>query len=122
MTFRQAYEPFRNLLAQMPAVESLAEIWRMAAPFERDPRLLRRTMLREEVDPPCFPWDLDVLSREVLLNGSSQGGRGLSNRSDLADAVRLIRELEEWHLRATETHWMSSRKCTASRIASSPGN
>lgn len=95
MTFRQAYEPFRVLLGQLPVVESLGEIWRMAAPFECDPRLLRRTMLREEVGPPCFPWELDVLSREILLNGSVEGRRSLANRADLAEAVRLIRELED---------------------------
>ena len=42
-----------------------------------------------------WPWDLDILAREIVLNAGERGDRSLRRWKDLADAINHIRRVDE---------------------------
>jgi hypothetical protein len=97
----EAYKPFRNYLRQFPLVPSLQWIWCLSQHLEHD------ALLPAELWPPAtpfgqpkglkgtiFPWDLDILSREIVLNSPLDGVRSLGRHRDLTVALKHIRRLD----------------------------
>lgn len=93
-----AYKPFRNCMRRFAITPSLTQLWGYIV-FLTDDRPLGPALavgkpphldLRQYV----YPWDLEILVREVVLNADSRGSRDLSGWNELADAVNHIRRLE----------------------------
>ena len=93
------YKPFRNYMRRFPLAESLEKLWLFASHlsasgphsgglrFRDKPGL---TFLKDTV----FPWDLELLAREIILHAGSTGDKSFSRWSDLARAINFIRDIE----------------------------
>lgn len=93
-----AYKPFRNYMRRFAMVPSLLQLWgyfvcitenRPLAPalaVGKPPHLDLRAHL--------YPWDLEILVREVILNADTRGSDALHHWNGLAEAVNHIRRLE----------------------------
>ena len=99
MSFHDSYRPFRNYVRQFPLVPSLLHIWRFSSHVLYQQPLPRNYPagipgLRDGLRQSLYPWDLDVLSRELVLNCGGGGLRSLGNWNDLAKAMTMLRNLE----------------------------
>ncbi|PPQ33707.1 hypothetical protein [Rhodopila globiformis] len=101
MAFFDDYKPFRNHLRKFPLLPSLVEIWRLSLdllydrPLPPDYLTGRPALAHGPLNKYLYPWDLDILSRELLLNASTNGTRTLKKWSDLANTINYIRRLED---------------------------
>ncbi len=95
------YRPLRDHLIGYGSVESLEAIWAyhqnltddVPLPPEsicRDPKSGRQVPLKDHV----YLWDLALLAREIVLNGSRWGGKSLGFWDNLANALNRIRDLD----------------------------
>ena len=95
-----SYKPFRNFLTQFELVGSLEVIWLYSQHLARK-RPLPNGGFRGPAGFPIrlekniFPWDLDVLSREIILNAGNVGRSNLGNWDDLAVAINHLRRLDD---------------------------
>jgi hypothetical protein len=48
----------------------------------------------EPIRRHIWPWDLDILARETVLNATTRGDRNLRKWNDLAGAINYIRDLD----------------------------
>lgn len=100
------YKPFRNYLRRLDLFSSLVDIWRYSLhvaenqPLPAEYAVGRNTILGGSIRQYVYPWDLDVLAREVLLHAGKGGGRLVEWR-DLATAINHIRRLDEAISQAT---------------------
>lgn len=96
------YKPLRNLMQKLELQNSLVALWHYSQNLDNDKAVSSefaninpagRATLRGLV----HPWELDILSREVILNAgpSSSGGKDLYRVKDLIVAVNLIRKLQD---------------------------
>jgi len=99
----QAYKSLRNKIALLSVEESLFVIWaysqylqldefRFPKEIEVEPNFLR-------LDPPqrwISEWDLELLAKEVILNGSTAGakGRTLKKWKTLSEIINRSKSLE----------------------------
>lgn len=93
------YKPLRNYMRQFGAVAALGFVWKYAThlahrgplpvvlPTGPDGRPLDFKRL-------VFPWDLEILAREIVLNAGENGTRSLGHWPDMAKAINTIRDLE----------------------------
>ncbi len=93
-----SYKPFRNFLTQFDRLESLIHIWRYSL-FAIDKRPLPAGYIlnvprSQDPNTVPHPWELDLLSREIVLNAFQGGARKLNNWNDLAGAINHIRRLD----------------------------
>lgn len=95
-----AYKPFRNYMRRFGQASSLFHVWRLHhhllddAPLPREmgppPKPWRERKLNEHV----WPWDLDILAREIVMHGDPTGQRPLEAWNDLAQAITHVRRLD----------------------------
>ena len=101
MAFFDDYKPFRNHLRQFPLVPSLVEVWRLSLyllhgkPLPRDYPAGRPWSAREPLNKNLYPWDLDILLRELILNAPLRGPCTLTKWDDFASTINFIRRLED---------------------------
>lgn len=101
MAFFDDYKPFRNHLRRFPLLPSLVEVWRLSLyllhdqPLPPDYPIGRLASAREPLKKSLHPWDLDILSRELVLNASVRGPRTLAKWDDFANTINFIRRLED---------------------------
>jgi hypothetical protein len=93
-----AYKPFRNYMRRFAIAPSLLQLWgyfvcvtenrvlHSSLAVGKPPHLDLRTHL--------YPWDLEILVREVILNAGERGSDGLHQWKGLAEAVNHVRHLE----------------------------
>lgn len=101
------YKPFRNYLRQFDLVSSLTDLWCYSLHVMEGLPLpagyaVGRPPLMRPLKEHLYPWDLDVLARELALNASYRGRRSLRNWNDLAAAINHMRRLDD--LAYTEGH------------------
>jgi hypothetical protein len=92
------YKPFRNFLHQFGLLDNLVHIWRYAL-FKIDKMPLPPNYIQGRprfIDPEQFPypWQLDLLVRELVLNAGQTGPRSLNNWNDIAHAINHVQRLD----------------------------
>jgi hypothetical protein len=96
--FYREYKPFRNYLQQFDLRESLADIWRYSLlvmekrPLPRD--FVVGIPFGFDIQKVLYPWELDILAREIVLNAGTRGARSLRRWNDLATVVNHLRRLD----------------------------
>jgi hypothetical protein len=98
----EAYKPFRNHLRRFALLQSMAAVWHLAQHLENGAPLppgLQPAPSAFEPAPTLqgrlYPWDLDILARELVLNAGPVGDRDLGALLELKTALGHIRRLEE---------------------------
>jgi hypothetical protein len=77
MSFYDEYKPFRNYMRRFELLPSLVDVWRYSLhvvegqPLPSDYAADRTAFkpLKEDL----YPWDLDILARERVLNAGARG-------------------------------------------------
>ena len=99
MNFYEEYKPFRNYMRRFDLVPGLVDVWCYSLhvmegqplPADYAVGALPFKPLKEHF----YPWDLDILARELVLNAGKRGDRSLRTWDHLAVAVNHIRRLDE---------------------------
>jgi hypothetical protein len=105
VSFYDKYKPLRNYMRRFDLLPSLVDVWCYSLhimegqPLPADYAIgygtgkstLTLKPLREHV----YPWDLDILTKEIVLNADSRGDRSLKRWNDLAVALNHIRRLDD---------------------------
>ncbi len=93
-----AYKPFRNYMRKFALAPSLLQLWGYFIYATENRELLPALAVGK---PPAldlrthlYPWDLEILVREAILNADTRGSDGLHQWNCLAEAVNHIRRLE----------------------------
>src|SRR5260370_12366637 len=103
MDFYEDYKPFRNYMRKFSLVESLVDVWRYSlhvlndAPLPADYAIGKPPF--EPIKRNVWPWELDILAREIVLNATTKGDRSLRRWNDLAGAINHIKRLDN------EAYW-----------------
>lgn len=100
MSFFEEYKPFRNYMRRFGLLEGLQDVWcyslhiieGQSLALEYLPDIDART--RRNLSKRIYPWDLDILAKELILNASAIGDKRLRLWSDLETAIDHIRRLE----------------------------
>jgi hypothetical protein len=98
--FYEKYKPFRNYMRKFDLVSGLVDVWRYSLnvmegqPLPADYAVGAGAMLKP-LKEHFYPWDLDILAKELVLNAGKGGDRSLKTWSHLAVAVNHIRQLED---------------------------
>lgn len=91
------YKPLRNFSAKLHITKSLADIWQLFQNLERDLALPADFGLlnngKASIKDIIHPWELDILTREVILNAGTKEHKNLLKRKDIATAINLIRKI-----------------------------
>jgi hypothetical protein len=95
------YKPLRNYMSQFPVMESLGV---MRAYFQHlqfnqpMPEFIETSRAfqlgRKRIEKGVVEWELDILTKELILNGGITGRYHLTEWNKLAKAVNLIKDLE----------------------------
>jgi hypothetical protein len=98
MTFHESYKPFRNYMRHFSLADSLIDVWRYSlhivenAPLPLDYAVGKPPL--EQIKRHIWPWELDILAREIVLNAVPKGDRSLRRWDDLAGAINHIKRLD----------------------------
>jgi len=95
-----AYKPMRNFAAKLNRVESLIKIWSFFGNLEHDkplpPQFARMSKLgKASLKDVVHPWELDILTREIILHADGNGSKDLYNTGHLAAAINTIRRISD---------------------------
>lgn len=94
----ELYKPLRNYMRQFGVVPALAHVWQYSVHLAyggKKPSLAVDEIGRAlDIRQYVFPWDLEILAQEIVLNGGTEGVRSLGDWPDFARAVNAIRDLE----------------------------
>lgn len=99
MNLYEDYKPFRNYVRRFSLVESLIDVWRYSlhilydVPLPPDYAIGKPSF--EPIKRNLWPWELDVLAREIVLNATTRGDRSLRRWNDLAGAINHIKRLDD---------------------------
>jgi hypothetical protein len=97
--FYDEYKPLRNYMRRFDLAESLVDLWRYSLhvienlPLPGDYSVGIGSTDRE-LKKVLFPWDVDILAKECVLNAGTGGDRTLRKRRDLAVAINHLRRLD----------------------------
>ena len=98
MGFYEDYKPFRNYMRRLSLAESLVNVWRYSlhilndAPLPADYAIGKPPF--EPIKRNVWPWELDILAREIVLNATTKGDHSLRRWNDLAGAINHINRLD----------------------------
>jgi hypothetical protein len=101
MSFYDEYKPFRNCMRRFELLPSLVDVWRYSLhvtegqPLPSDYAVDRTAFTFKPLKEDLYPWDLDMLARELVLNAGARGDRSLKRWKDLAVAVNHMRRLDD---------------------------
>jgi hypothetical protein len=97
---RRKYRSLRNLTATLPATESLKVIHAYAENLERGRKIPPTIQVHQEYYDDKYLgrrphlWELELLAKEIILNGSLYGTRTLRRWAHLAVLLNTLRDLE----------------------------
>ncbi len=100
MSFSDEYKQFRRYMRRFDLRWSLVDVWRYSLHvMERQPLPHEYAHGKSAATPKplnelLYPWDLDILARELVLNATRMGTRSLKEWDDLATSLNWIRQLE----------------------------
>ena len=100
MNLYREYKPFRNYLHRLDLISALQDIWQYSVhimddqPLPTTHAIGRNALMSGSIKHQLYPWDLDILSKEVVLNAGKGGDRSLRNWNHLWVAVQHLRRLE----------------------------
>jgi hypothetical protein len=123
MGFYDEYKPFRNYMRRFELIQGLVDVWCYsqhvlnARPLPPDYAVGKPFGVT--LNRNLWPWDLDILAREIVLNAGPRGDRSLRNWNHFAEAVNHIRRLDG--LAYSEPGVTESLACLAA-AATSSGN
>ena len=99
MGFYDEYKPFRNYMRRFDLVGSLVDVWCYSMHVVGNRPLPASYAVGKpfgtNVKSNLWPWDLDILSREIVLNAGTRGDRSLRKWNDFANAINHIRRLDD---------------------------
>ena len=99
MNFYEEYKPFCNYMRRFELVPGLVDVWCYSLhvmdgqPLPADYAVGKSTLPFKPLKEHFYPWDLDILARELVLNAEKRGDRSLRTWDHLAVAVNHIRRL-----------------------------
>lgn len=94
------YKPLRNYMRQFALIPSLINIWQYSNHLTFGTALPPQLRFTNEFGLPInmadqiYPWDLDILTRELILNAGSRG-LTLGSQRELAKAVNYLRYIDD---------------------------
>ena len=97
----EEYRLFHSYMRRFDLLPSLVDVWRYSLhvterrPLPDDYAIGQSARTLKPLNELPFPWELDILSRELVLNATRRGTRSLKNWNDLAVAVDHIRRLDD---------------------------
>ena len=83
MSFYEEYKPFRNYMRRFDLVSSLVDMWCYSRhiignePLPAGYAVGMNPLTNGPLKKHLYPWDLDLLAREVVLNSGKGGGQSL---------------------------------------------
>lgn len=93
-----AYKPFRNYMRRYALLPGLAQMWayslHIVEGLPLHPSLGVGAPSPDLVGKHVYPWDLEIIVRELILNADKRGTEGLCNFKELAITLNHIRRLE----------------------------
>ena len=97
MGFYEEYKPFRNYMRRFVIVDGLLDVWRyflhIIDGIPLPPGYLVGKPAFAQLERNVWPWDLEIIARELVLNASARGDRSLRKWNDLANAINHIQRL-----------------------------
>ncbi len=101
MTAYDLYKPLRNYMTQFPVMDSLEVIraycqnLQFSQPMPRNIQISREFQTgRNRIQKNIMEWELDILSKELILNGGTTGRYSLREANRIQKAVVMLRGLE----------------------------
>jgi hypothetical protein len=99
MSFYDDYKPFRNYMRRFSRLDSLVDVWQYFLHVLNDvplpPGYAVDRPSFEPVKRNVWPWELEIVAREIVLNSTTKGDRTLRRWNDLAGAINHIKRLDE---------------------------
>ncbi len=101
MSFYDEYKPFRNYMRRFELLPSLVDVWRYSLhvmegqPLPSDYAAGRTAFTFKSLKEDLYPWELDIVAKELVLNAGARGDRNLKRWKDLAIAVNHMRRLDD---------------------------
>jgi len=98
--FFTAYKPLRNYMTRLPLLPNLVRLWGYGlhvaegAPLASDLGIGRPQFT--DVRQHIYPWDIELLVRELLLHAGSSAGFDLADWNALAKAINQVHKLEDF--------------------------
>lgn len=95
------YKPFRNYLRHFPLVQSLDLVWAYSEHVANGRTLPAHMQFRDRFGKPSterfllYPWEFDLLAREIVLNGGTVGQRSLDSWPELSIVINKLRGLKD---------------------------
>jgi len=97
--FYKDYKPLRNYLQQFDLVSNLRIVWALSVHLAYGEPLPSNFLAGmpwhlRDLKGHIYPWDLDVIARELILNAGSGGPNSLKRWNDLATVTNHLRRLD----------------------------
>lgn len=98
------YKPLRNHLKELNVQDSLIDIWSISNHVVDKSPLLPHIKFIEKSGRPIsiknsswqiFPWELETLAREIVINSNTKKGTRLSSIHPLAKSISIIRNIDD---------------------------
>lgn len=96
----EAYKALRNFARRLNRVDALLQMWSFFQNINHGKQLPNNFCRINKKGIPSIkdvihPWELDILTREVILHSEGSKERGLYNTDHLGAAINLIRKLTD---------------------------
>lgn len=101
MSVYDLYKPLRNLLRRYPLYDSLSVVHaymqylQFACPFPSNIKVNPILYATHKPERQIYEWQLDLLSREIILNSPIRGEKTFRSWPEFAKAINTIKELED---------------------------
>ncbi|WP_147462213.1 hypothetical protein, partial [Pseudomonas savastanoi] len=96
----EAYKALRNFARRLNRVDALLQMWSFFQNINHGKQLPNNFCRINKKGIPSIkdvihPWELDILTREVILHSAGSKERDLYNTDHLGAAINLIRKLTD---------------------------
>lgn len=100
LAFYEEYKPLRNTMRRFALLDGLVDVWGYALhvihgqPLRAGLAVGIPLQIGGHIGDYLYPWDLDVMARELLINAGARGTLRLGRWSDLAKVSKMVRRLD----------------------------
>ena len=95
----ELYKPFRNYMRRFPFADTMEKIWLLGGQIsgaeKGRPLRFPDRKLPVTLKGLVYPWDLELLAREAILNSPGTGEKSFGRWSDFSRAINFIRDIED---------------------------